>query len=263
MENTQRFYWIKLKTDFFDLPTIDWLFEQEHGCEYIVLYQKLCLITANNGGELSRRIGEMIIPYDPKKIAEITHFNIDTVAVALELYKRLRMIYVQENGILSVADVSDMVGSESKWAEKKRLQRGQHKDNVPLIVPPQADNVQTPKADNVSDMSTNDEDIVRQEIEYRDRDRDKRESKSKRGSKPAPETAYGEFGNVKLTDGEHGKLLARYGQAKVSEYIESLSLYMGSSHKHYASHYATILKWLKRDGVPETGTKKTGRYAEW
>lgn len=84
-----------------------------------------------------------------------------------------------------------------------------------------------------------------------------------RESTPAPETAYGEFANVKLNDEEHGKLLARYGQAKVSEYIESLSLYMESSHKHYASHYATILKWLKRDGVPETGTKKAGRYAEW
>lgn len=151
MNEQKKYYWIKLKTDFFDLPTIDWLADQKNGYAYIVLYQKLCLMTANNGGALSRKIGEMIIPYDAKKIAEVTRFDFDTVVVAMELYKKLGLIYEQSDGIMRLNGIDDMVGAETKWAEKKRLQRhkkealpagdmaqggtkiGQSEDNVPFL----------------------------------------------------------------------------------------------------------------------------------
>ena len=79
MEQTKRYYWIKLKTDFFNLVEIDFLLSQKDGCQYIVLYQMLCLQTANNNGELASRVVEMIIPYDPDKIARDTkYFSKDT-----------------------------------------------------------------------------------------------------------------------------------------------------------------------------------------
>lgn len=132
--SSKRYYWIKLRTDFFDLPTIDWLQDQEKGCDYIVLYQKLCMLTANNGGELSRKIGEMLIAYDIKKISELTRFDFDTVAVALELYKKIGLIYKNENGMLVIANIDDMVGSETEWAVKKRKQRlDKVEDNVPKL----------------------------------------------------------------------------------------------------------------------------------
>ena len=140
MNSSKTYFWIKLKNDFFDLPTIDWLADQPNGYAYIVLYQKLCLLTANNGGELTRKVGEMIVPYNVKKIAEITRFDFDTVAIAMELYKTLGLIYEQNDGVLQLTGIEDMVGSESKWAEKKRAQRqkkatleGQKEDNVPLL----------------------------------------------------------------------------------------------------------------------------------
>lgn len=82
MAEKKRFYWIKLKENFFDIETIDWLISQKNGCEYIVLYQKLCLLTANKGGKLATQVGEMIIPYDVNKIARDTKFDIDTVIVS-------------------------------------------------------------------------------------------------------------------------------------------------------------------------------------
>ena len=140
MNGSKTYFWIKLKNDVFDLPTIDWLADQPNGYAYIVLYQKLCLLTANNGGELTRKVGEMIVPYNVKKIAEITRFDFDTVAIAMELYKTLGLIYEQNDGVLQLTGIEDMVGSESKWAEKKRIQRqkkatleGQKEDNVPLL----------------------------------------------------------------------------------------------------------------------------------
>lgn len=53
MDNdTKKYYWIKLRTDFFNQETIDFLLSQQNGCEYVVLYQMLCLQTANTGGSL-------------------------------------------------------------------------------------------------------------------------------------------------------------------------------------------------------------------
>lgn len=129
MPEDKRYYWIKLKTDFFDLETIDWLKAQENGCEYIVLYQQLCLMTANKDGEMAMQIGEMLVPYDAKKIARDTKTDIDTVIVALKLFSQIGLIYEQENGILRIPAVTEMVGSESasREAVKKREYRQRQK----------------------------------------------------------------------------------------------------------------------------------------
>lgn len=117
----KRFYWIKLKTDFFNQETIDFLLSQKNGCEYIVLYQMLCLQTANSNGQLSTKIGEMIIPYNVDKIVRDTkYFDFDTVTVALELFKKLGLIYQDDNNVLSIAGYDSMIGSESKSAAKMR-----------------------------------------------------------------------------------------------------------------------------------------------
>ena len=120
MAEKKRFYWIKLKENFFDIETIDWLISQKNGCEYIVLYQKLCLLTANKGGKLAMQVGEMIIPYDVNKIARDTKFSVDTVIVAMELFKKIGLIYEQEDGVLKIPYVEEMVGSETTSAQRVR-----------------------------------------------------------------------------------------------------------------------------------------------
>lgn len=146
----KKYYWIKLKTDFFNSDEIDFLLSQKNGCEYIVLYQMLCLNTANNGGELASRIGEMIVPYDVNKIVRDTkYFSFDTVTIALGLFKQLGLIYEEEGQVLKISNYDAMVGSNTEWAEKKRKYREKQKllGNTPGQIEGQK------------------EDIVRQEIE--------------------------------------------------------------------------------------------------
>ena len=113
MEKSKRYYWIKLKTDFFNLAEIDFL-----------LSQMLCLQTANNNGELASRLGEMIVPYDPDKIVRDTkYFSKDTVIVAMELFKKLNLIYADDGNCLRISGFENMVGSETTWAKEKREQR--------------------------------------------------------------------------------------------------------------------------------------------
>jgi hypothetical protein len=52
---------------------------------------------------------------------------------------------------------------------------------------------------------------------------------------------------VTLTENEYNKLIERFGEHKTTEKIESLSLYKQSKGKKYASDYATILTWDRKD----------------
>lgn len=134
MAGENRFYWIKLKTDFFDKDVIDFLMSQENGCKYIVLYQMLCLKTANKNGEMFSKIGEMIIPYDVKKIVrDVKYFDFDTVTVALELFKRLGLIYEEEDRTLKISNFDEMVGSEAANAHAQRQKRYRERQKQELL----------------------------------------------------------------------------------------------------------------------------------
>ena len=141
MATGKRYYWIKLKDTFMTSDAVDFLMGQPGGANYVVLYQMLCLKTINTGGKLERHIGEIIIPYDVEKIQRDTKwFTVDTVRVALNLYKALGLVYADRNGTLALADYENLVGSETDWSEKKRRQRNDTPalpsgDNVPSVVP--------------------------------------------------------------------------------------------------------------------------------
>lgn len=124
----KRYYWIKLKDTFLTSDAVDFLMSQKNGANYVVLYQMLCLKTVNTGGELSRQIGEVIIPFDVDKIQrDCKYFEKDTIIVALELYKKLGLVYENKDGFLQIANFDNIVGSETKWAEYKRIERQKDK----------------------------------------------------------------------------------------------------------------------------------------
>ena len=145
MADSKKYWYIQLNVNFFEDERIDWLCEQQNGCAYVVLYLKLCLKTANNNGILTRQIGDMIIPYNIDKIAETTHMNVDIVRVALELYKRIGLIYeADENcNFMRLPEVPQMVGCITQAAIDKRKQR----DRKKLL--PEPDNLLDNVQDNV------------------------------------------------------------------------------------------------------------------
>ena len=106
-----------------DTP-LDALLGMPNGAEYVCLYLKLCLMTANKSGRLCAQFGEMIIPYDVEKIAkDMKHFSVDTVRVAMEIYKKMGLIYTEEDGVLAITGASEMVGSEYPSAARMREKR--------------------------------------------------------------------------------------------------------------------------------------------
>lgn len=149
MSDKKKYYWLKLKEDFFEEDTISWLEEQENGKDYCLFYLKLCLKSLKNDGVLIRNVGELFIPYEISKLAEITNTDIDTVIVAMELFKKIGLVQVLENGEIYLTQLKNMIGSETNWAILKRNERQKKLE-----------------LDNVQKLSTRDRDIEKEiEIE--------------------------------------------------------------------------------------------------
>ena len=144
-----RYYWIKLTDRFMTSDTVDFLMAQKDGANYVVLYQMLCLKTVNNDGVLARKLGEIIIPFDEEKIVrDCKWFSIDTVRIALGLYKRLGLIYENQDGVLAISNFKRLIGSQTYGAERRQLQR--QGDNCHSICHPEIE---------IRDEDTRDKDI--------------------------------------------------------------------------------------------------------
>lgn len=132
----RRFYWLQLKEDFFEDDAISWLEEQPNGKEYSLFYLKLCLKSLKTSGIMIRRVGEMLVPYDYKKLAEITNTCPDTVLVAMQLLTKIGLVKVLENGELYLSQIESLIGSQSVGAFKKQQQR-QRQQALQTTPPPE------------------------------------------------------------------------------------------------------------------------------
>lgn len=118
-----KFYWLQLKEDFFEDDAIQWLEEQQpNGRDYAYFYLKLCLKSLKSNGILIRKVGNILIPYDNKKLAELTKMDFDTVAVAMELLKKIGLVKILENGEIYIEQLQNLIGSKSIGAFKKQQQ---------------------------------------------------------------------------------------------------------------------------------------------
>ena len=123
----KRFYWLKLKEDFFSDETIRYIEEQDNGYKYSNIYLKLLLKSIDGQGVLIRKVGSRLIPYDVAAIAKMTGHDQDTVRVAMKLLEELGMVERMESGALYMSQLREMVGSESSSAGRVRAHRERQK----------------------------------------------------------------------------------------------------------------------------------------
>ena len=135
---TKRYYWLKLKEDFFDDDTISFIEEQENGVYYVNFYLKLCLKSVKTEGKLIRLIGENLIPYDIKSLSKVTNTPVDTVRVAMKLFEEIGLIKLLESGEIYLQQIDELIGTETDKARIMREKRAIEKlsgNNVPNCYP--------------------------------------------------------------------------------------------------------------------------------
>ena len=137
----KKYYWLKLKEDFFEEDAIAWIEEQENGKDYCLFYLKLCLKSLKTNGLLIRNVGSMLVPYDAKTLAKITNTELDTVKVAMDIFTKIGLVQILENGEIFISQLQNMVGSETSKAQLMRNKRAKDKkiieggNNVTPLLP--------------------------------------------------------------------------------------------------------------------------------
>lgn len=112
----RKFYWLKLKRDFFKRHDIRIIEGMPNGKDYILFYLKMLLESIDHEGEL--RFSETI-PYNEQMLSVITDTNIDIVKSAMKIFIDLNMIEILDDSTIYMAEVQKLTGSET--AEARRL----------------------------------------------------------------------------------------------------------------------------------------------
>lgn len=221
-----KFYWLKLKRDFFKRHDIRIIESMPNGKDYILFYLKLLLESIDHEGKL--RFSETI-PYNEQMLSVITNTNVDVVKAAMDVFVGLNMLEIQDDQTIYMQEVERLIGSETKWAEKKRLQRAKE-DNVPLL------------------SKTCPIEIEKELEKELDLEEDGEEKGISTTSKLEKMGGTLGQGVLMLTEDQRDDLLDRLSIDEYDLYCKKLSDYIiAHPEKTFKSHYQTILKWVTED----------------
>ena len=173
-----KFYWLKLKKDFFKRHDIRIIEDKQDGGKMVLFYLKLLCESVDHDGKL--RFSEEI-PYDNDMLSSVTNTDREIVDETMEILKKLGMVKVEEDGTINMNGVDSMLGSDTTWAEKKRQYRdklmaeeGQFEDNSRTIRGQFEDKPRTNRGQTEDNSRT----IRGQKEDMSDKSKSKRKSKS-------------------------------------------------------------------------------------
>ena len=215
MSDNRKYYYLKLKENFYNSETMVILESMQDGLLYSNLLLKMYLMSLKSGGILMLNDH---LPHTPQTIATFTRHQVGTVERALKVFVEFGLVEILTDGAYYMADIQLLIGQSSTEGERKKKERMRLKRQK--LLPSGGADICPPYSRG---------DICPPE---------NRESESAR--------AYGRYQNVFLTDEELADLQASFPTVW-GQYIEKLSEYMASTGKRYQSHAATIRRWAGED----------------
>lgn len=221
MAENRRYYWLKLKEDFFTDKRIKRLRRISGGDTYTIIYLKLLLLSLKDSGKLyydgveTDFIKELTLTIDETE---------DDVMVTVNyLMAQNLMEIIVENDEYFLTEIPSLIGSETASTRRSRKSREQKM-------------LQCNTTATLMQQNCNTE--IEIDIEL--------EKEGERKKRPLPHSFYGEYKNIRLTDEEYKKLQDKL-QAHTDIMIEKLSKYIKSKGTDYKDHYVTILNWYEQD----------------
>ncbi|MBQ2956385.1 MAG: phage replisome organizer N-terminal domain-containing protein, partial [Clostridia bacterium] len=141
MADNRKYYYLKLKENYFDDDVIMVLESMPDGILYSNLLLKLYLKSLKHGGRLQL---DENIPYTAQMIATITHHQIGTVERALNIFLKLGLMEHAPDGGFYMSNIELMIGKSSTEGERKKqarlalkAQSGQMSGHLSDIHPPE------------------------------------------------------------------------------------------------------------------------------
>ena len=120
MADNRKYYYLKLKENYFDDDSIVLLESMQDGILYSYILLKLYLKSLKHGGRLQL---DESIPYTPQMIATITRQQIGTVERAIKIFLQLGLMEQMQDGAFYMTNIELLIGQSSTEGERKRRAR--------------------------------------------------------------------------------------------------------------------------------------------
>ena len=117
MSDNKKYYYLRLKENFFEDDAIVLLESMPDGYIYSNILMKMMLRSLKDEGRL---MFNNIIPYSPQALATITRHNVGVVEKALKIFKDLGLIEILDNGAIYMLNIQNLIGKSSSEADRQR-----------------------------------------------------------------------------------------------------------------------------------------------
>ena len=120
MSDNKKYYYIRIKEDFFEKEDIKILQAMDDGYLFSDILMKLYLRSLKDNGKLMFKDH---IPYNSKMISTITNHSVAIVEKAIMIFKQLGLIDILDNGAIFMLDIQNFIGRSSSEADRKKEYR--------------------------------------------------------------------------------------------------------------------------------------------
>ena len=120
MADNKKYYYMRLKENFFDSNELTVLESMQDGYLYSNILLKLYLRSLKDNGKL---MFNDRIPYNAQMIATITRHQVGTVEKALRIFQEMGLIEILDNGAIYMLDIQQFIGKSSTEADRIRTYR--------------------------------------------------------------------------------------------------------------------------------------------
>ncbi|HFI0640997.1 TPA: phage replisome organizer N-terminal domain-containing protein [Streptococcus suis] len=119
MADNKKYYYLKLKDNFFESDEAIILESMPDGYIYSNILLKLYLRSLKNNGLL---MFNDLIPYNAQMLATITRHHVGVIEKAIQIFHQLRLIEILDNGAIYMTNIQNFVGKSSTDADRKRAE---------------------------------------------------------------------------------------------------------------------------------------------
>lgn len=117
MSDNKKYYYLKLKENFFESDSMILLESMKDGYLYSNILMKLYLRSLKDNGRLMLN---GTIPYNSQMLASVTRHQVGTLEKALDIFKELGLIEILDSGAIYMMDIQNFIGRSSTEADRQR-----------------------------------------------------------------------------------------------------------------------------------------------
>ena len=120
MSDNRKYYYLKLKENFYNSETMVILESMQDGLLYSNLLLKMYLMSLKSGGILMLNDH---LPHTPQTIATFTRHQVGTVERALKVFLEFGLVEILTDGAYYMTDIQLLIGQSSTEGERKKKER--------------------------------------------------------------------------------------------------------------------------------------------